>query len=223
MQRLLPSHPHPTHIDCVEIDPLLPPLAEKYFGFIPRKTTTTVLVMDAQDYIVLPPVSIPTSVPTPTPPLDFLILDLDSKDVGLGMTAPPPVFLSAPLLASMYDRLGEGGIALINVAARDPHLLQSSLSSLRAQFTCLNAVGEEAGVGEAVYVLQPSLENVNITVICLKTPPCIPRGESGGGGKGGKKSIPHSRPAAVQYRTALQTWIKVILYYLLSCNVICSY
>eukprot|EP01031_Cornospumella_fuschlensis_P028507 gene28507-34415_t len=197
LQRLLPAQ-----LDCVEIDPRLPALAEKHFGFVPRKSATTVLVMDAQDYLV--------SGSAAVPPLDFVILDLDSKDVELGMTAPPAVFLTAPVLAGLYGRLAEGGVALINVAARDPQLLRSALSSLRQQFQCDTSLSEREdsdGVAESVYVLQPSLENVNITVICLKTQTPARRAETVGGGNAGKKTIVSPRPT-VQYRMALQAWMK---------------
>ena len=92
---------------------------------------------------------------SPTSLLDALFIDVDCKDASSGVTAPPPAFVTQDVLQTMHRLLGDEGILVLNVAARDEAYMEEILTRLTKLFA-------------QVYKLQPSEENLNIVVIGVK-------------------------------------------------------
>jgi spermidine synthase len=67
--------------------------------------------------------------------LDFIVIDVDSKDAGAGMSCPPVAFVNQAYLQSLYALLQpNGGILAINVAARDINLFKATCQSVQSVF-----------------------------------------------------------------------------------------
>jgi hypothetical protein len=98
-----------------------------------------------------------------------ILLDVDSKDNSLGLSAPPASFLAPALLAHLHDRvLLPGGSLCVNVVARDMSKLAALIAQLKDIF-CAPATADEANVvlGK-VYCIKPSAETVNLAVHAVK-------------------------------------------------------
>mmetsp|Transcript_23781 Transcript_23781/g.34043 ORF Transcript_23781/g.34043 Transcript_23781/m.34043 type:complete len:701 (+) Transcript_23781:295-2397(+) len=90
--------------------------------------------------------------------LKLLCIDADSKDPGLGMSAPPKAFTSDQALRDMLAVLCPGGVLFLNVVARS----SASLADLLAR---LGAACRE--VGGKLLSARPSEETVNVGVLVL--------------------------------------------------------
>ena len=99
--------------------------------------------------------------------LDFLFIDVDSKDPSLGMSAPPQAFITRAALQTMHAVLRPGGLLALNLVARTASLRQALLALLRSVF----GSEEEAGGGEQrrVFTVRGSEEDVNVTVLAVKS------------------------------------------------------
>lgn len=130
LQATLPS----THLTVVELDASVVTVAEKYFGFV-RNDQTTVRVGDGlsltpsveesiiNDSIVLEPSS-----------LDFIAVDVDSKDSTVGMSCPPQTFVEVSYLTRLKSLLHPDGWLIMNVSARDPTMFELAKANVQAVF-----------------------------------------------------------------------------------------
>jgi hypothetical protein len=130
LQATLPS----THLSVVELDASVVTVAEKYFGFV-NNDKTTVRIGDGlslmssedesmtNDCIVLEAAS-----------LDFIAIDVDSKETTVGMSCPPKAFVKVPYLIRLKSILNPDGWLIMNVSARDPAMLELVKSNVQAVF-----------------------------------------------------------------------------------------
>ena len=105
--------------------------------------------------------------------LDVIIVDADSKDPSLGMSAPPAAFVSIESLVCMRSLLRPGGLLLVNVVARS----DSAMEALKKLFLQVFVdVGEEKNPPEdqrvlergQVFSLRPSEDEINVLLIGRK-------------------------------------------------------
>ncbi len=71
-------------------------------------------------------------LPSPpfTPPYSAIFVDIDSKDMSVGMSCPPLEFVSTSSLTTFHSLLwDDGGVLLINVAARNASLCSASVDA----------------------------------------------------------------------------------------------
>jgi hypothetical protein len=70
-----------------------------------------------------------------TESLDFIVIDVDSKDTGTGMSCPPAAFVEVAYLQILSSLLRPStGVLAINVSARDPSLFQNVCQTVRSVF-----------------------------------------------------------------------------------------
>lgn len=146
LQKYLPS----LHIDAVELVPELVEVAKKYFGYVPGPLTNTI-VADGLDVI---------NGRYSTTPADTacIILDIDNKDAAAsGVSAPPPAFVTDASLSHMHSLLCEdGGLLIVNAAARTPAALDSIVRSMQRVF------------GGSVVAIRGSDETTNVTLVGIR-------------------------------------------------------
>ena len=67
--------------------------------------------------------------------LDYIVLDVDSKETGAGMSCPPESFVKTSYLQTLFTLLHpDRGILAINVAARDIHLFHKTCQAVQCVF-----------------------------------------------------------------------------------------
>lgn len=176
MQRLLPQ----MNVTAVEIDDQVRLVAEKHFGFTPRRTTQ-VVIADGLQFI---------QQPAEPRAYDLIILDVDGKDLSIGLSAPPKAFVEDAVLQALYNQLTPQGILILNVVSRSQTALQAVIDGLKRAF-------QTSSTNENMFVLQPSKENVNLEIICCKSAPVTEMA--------GKNKVKPS----VQWSRTLDGWLKV--------------
>lgn len=97
-------------------------------------------------------------------PLDFVFIDVDSKDPALGLSAPPKEFIDSITLSLMYNIITTNGICIFNVAARVKSELDAFLKRLVQAWTCHDNQAK-------IFMIKASEETSNLIVIALKLPP----------------------------------------------------
>jgi hypothetical protein len=67
--------------------------------------------------------------------LDYIVIDVDSKETGAGMSCPPAPFVEISYLQTLCNLLRpDHGILAINVAARDANLFHTTCQAVQAVF-----------------------------------------------------------------------------------------
>lgn len=67
--------------------------------------------------------------------LDFIVIDVDSKDTKIGMSCPPAAFVEGIFLETLSSLLRKNtGVLAINVSARDPTMFQDVCKAVRSVF-----------------------------------------------------------------------------------------
>ena len=102
--------------------------------------------------------------------LDFIVIDADSADPSLGLSAPPRELISDEAIQNMFDSLGDRGQLIVNVAARDESARIALCTRIEAVFRggIDAAVTTESSRVDFVFTLKPSDELVNVIVIAVK-------------------------------------------------------
>ena len=153
------------HLVTCEVDPALIDIAKTYFGYVSSPKTTEVIGDGLEfmknllgEQLSEKPVA---DVPPPTPSqklFDFIVLDADSDDSSLGLTAPPLAFTTMESISTMRRLLSSDGILVINTVARDRKQLNAFLDVITEVFE---------SSGGAVYILRPSDGTVNLTILAV--------------------------------------------------------
>lgn len=160
-------------LQVVELDSVVATVASRWFGFKPD-ASLSVHIGDGLEFGV-----------GATKKYVFIVVDVDSKDTTVGMSCPPEAFLSDSYLGRIKDALADGGVLVLNVAARSPDMYQSALESVCRAFPSSDG---------RVFFLKASDDDVNTVVFALKGgSSCLPSidystASSGATSKGGKKA-----------------------------------
>lgn len=162
LKRYLPA----SRLVVCELDPGLLRIARKYFGFT-TDASVEVLACDGMKYILDASCGSPaaaTAADCPPPPpntqFDYIVLDADSADVSLGLSAPPAAFVTIESVNAMHNILSTNGLLVVNVVARDKNELKKFVDTIRATF---------GPTGGDVYVIKPSDDTVNLTIVAVKS------------------------------------------------------
>ncbi|KFO75398.1 Methyltransferase-like 13 [Cuculus canorus] len=137
------------HMAVVEIDPSMLEVATRWFGFS-QDDRMRVQVSDGLDYVAKLAAEAPAQY-------DTVMFDVDSKDLTVGMSCPPPAFVEKPFLQKVKTILKPEGVFVLNLVCRDAQLKESVLATLREVFPLLYARRIEGEVNEILFC-QPSPE-----------------------------------------------------------------
>ncbi|XP_051661991.1 eEF1A lysine and N-terminal methyltransferase isoform X2 [Manacus candei] len=137
------------HVAVVEIDPSMLEVATRWFGFS-QGDRMQVHLSDGLDYVAKLAAEAPAQY-------DAIMFDVDSKDLTVGMSCPPPAFVEKPFLQKVKTILKPEGIFVLNLVCRDARLKESVLATLRDVFPLLYTRRIEGEVNEILFC-QPSPE-----------------------------------------------------------------
>ncbi|NXG70174.1 MET13 protein, partial [Baryphthengus martii] len=144
------------HVSVVEIDPSMLEVATRWFGFS-QGDRLQVHVSDGLDYVAKLAAEVSALPPAAPAQYDAIMFDVDSKDLTVGMSCPPPAFVEKPFLEKVKTILKPEGVFILNLVCRDAWLKESVLATLREVFPLLYARRIEGEVNEILFC-QPSLE-----------------------------------------------------------------
>lgn len=106
-------------LDVVDIDPIVVQVAKQHFGLIEDSRLKT-HVADGLDYI--------KSISSP---VHLLIIDVDSKDLSLGMNCPPPAFVELGFLQVLKQKIDPNGMFMLNLVCRSKQLYNQVIQTLK--------------------------------------------------------------------------------------------
>ncbi|NXJ10949.1 MET13 protein, partial [Odontophorus gujanensis] len=148
------------HVAVVEIDPSMLEVATRWFGFS-QGDRMQVHVADGLDHIAKLAAEAPAQY-------DTIMFDVDSKDLTVGMSCPPPAFVEKPFLEKVKTILKPKGVFVLNLVCRDARLKESVLAILREVFPLLYVRRIDGEVNEILFC-QPCPESrrdpVELTVL----------------------------------------------------------
>lgn len=143
-------------VDAVELDPAVAAVAKDFFGF-KEDARMTLHVTEGIKFVQDQVRNLPAPA-QPDQPSDgvyhAIIVDVDSKDVTVGMSCPPAAFLEDSFLESVKNLLHPDGLAIFNLSCRSKPLLESTLTKLGTAFAQVCAAQAE--------------EDINKVAVCLK-------------------------------------------------------
>lgn len=76
---------------------------------------------------------------------------MDSKDLSLGMSCPPPTFLANEVLANIKNIIGEKGLFILNLVCRDEKLRGSAMKCLKKYFPAMCTYKLDEDINEVIY------------------------------------------------------------------------
>ncbi|NWI11501.1 MET13 protein, partial [Crypturellus soui] len=131
------------HVVVVEIDPSMLEVATRWFGFS-QGGRMQVHVCDGLDYVA-------KLAAEASARYDAIMFDVDSKDLTVGMSCPPPAFVEKPFLQKVKTILKPEGVFVLNLVCRDAQLKESVLATLREVFPLLYARRIDGEVNEILF------------------------------------------------------------------------
>ncbi|KAK6029132.1 methyltransferase domain protein [Ostertagia ostertagi] len=93
--------------------------------------------------------------------LDVLFVDLAGPVHESGLSCPPAVFLTDPVLCNMKNSLKSNGVIAMNLVTRDEEVAQKAKRSVAAQFPVLFSIRSEEDVNEVLLACATRNENFN--------------------------------------------------------------
>ncbi|NXL44629.1 MET13 protein, partial [Podilymbus podiceps] len=143
-------------VAVVEIDPSMLEVAMHWFGFS-QGERMRVHVSDGLDYVAKLAAEVSVLSLAAPAQYDAVMFDVDSKDLTVGMSCPPPAFVEKPFLQKVKTILKPEGVFVLNLVCRDAQLKESVLATLGEVFPLLYARRIEGEVNEILFC-QPSPE-----------------------------------------------------------------
>ncbi|XP_055859084.1 eEF1A lysine and N-terminal methyltransferase homolog [Episyrphus balteatus] len=129
-------------VTAVEIDPIMLEVAEQYFE----------LKQDKRLHVVIDDgVAFVNRCKEKAIQFDAVLFDVDSKDISLGMSCPPPNFLEPEILESLKYVIGPKGMFILNLVCRDEQLREQAVSNLNKVFTSCCCYKLDEDVNEVIY------------------------------------------------------------------------
>ncbi|NXD70144.1 MET13 protein, partial [Eolophus roseicapillus] len=128
-------------VAVVEIDPSMLEVAIRWFGFS-QGDRMQVHISDGLDYV---------AKLAAEAQYDAIMFDVDSKDLTVGMSCPPPAFVEKHFLQKVKTILKPEGVFVLNLVCRDVQLKESVLATLREVFPLLYVRRIEGEVNEILF------------------------------------------------------------------------
>lgn len=205
LQKYLPA----LQMTACDIDETVYEIAKKLFGFEANRNTQVVI----QDGAALLNQIWEQSRCDETLLKDLIVVDVDSKDPSLGLSAPPREFITFEMLEHMHQILRPGGVLVFNVVARSKTMLADFIGRVKIAFNAqasnvLNPSSLDHLRGR-VLEMKPADENVNICLVCLKAGWRQQPNPVISSGKNSKRSAVPSVEESIQWSKTLSSWLSV--------------
>ncbi|KAI8512371.1 Methyltransferase-like protein 13 [Branchiostoma belcheri] len=139
----LHKHFSKIQMDVVELDQSILQVAEGWFGF-QQDDRMRVHIADGLVYLK-------ERAKQGSRSCHVVILDVDSKDVTLGMSFPPQPFVQKECLTNIRDVLHEDGLFILNLSCRNTTLRASVIESVRSVFPRILSKKIEDEVNEILF------------------------------------------------------------------------
>uniref|UniRef100_A0A912MPY0 Methyltransf_11 domain-containing protein n=1 Tax=Haemonchus contortus TaxID=6289 RepID=A0A912MPY0_HAECO len=131
-------------VEGVELDGDLVNVAAQWFALPSHDTRLSVKVMDAVVYLEQ------ISARDEKEKLDMMFVDLAGPVHESGLSCPPAIFLTDPVLCNMKNSLNSNGVIAMNLVTRDEEVALNAKRSMAAHFPTLYSIRSEEDVNEVL-------------------------------------------------------------------------
>ncbi|XP_063796059.1 eEF1A lysine and N-terminal methyltransferase isoform X2 [Pseudophryne corroboree] len=132
-----------SQVEAVEIDPSVLDVACHWFGFLQDER----LKVHLADGLV----HINDLADKGSASYDVVMFDVDSKDLSLGMSCPPPAFVQKTFLQNVKKILKADGVFILNLVCRDPVLKGQVINDIHEVFPLIYTQKIEDEVNEILF------------------------------------------------------------------------
>ncbi|XP_023292079.2 eEF1A lysine and N-terminal methyltransferase homolog [Lucilia cuprina] len=129
-------------VTAVEIDPMMLEVAEQHFD-LKQDKRLNVVIDDGLAFL--------QNCKNEGIKYDAVLFDVDSKDLSLGMSCPPPTFLADTVLSNITSIIGDKGLFILNLVCRDETLRANALESMKKVFPSICTYKLDEDINEVVY------------------------------------------------------------------------
>ncbi|KAK3593719.1 hypothetical protein CHS0354_013617 [Potamilus streckersoni] len=133
------------HIDVVDIDHTVVTMATDWFEFIPDNKMS-IYVQDGIQYIKNEVIKGHQS--------HVIMLDVDSKDVSVGMSCPPKPFVEIEFLQQIHQSLHPGGVFVLNLVCRNLELKKEIITRIKSLFDPVYVRPIEDEINEVIFAVK---------------------------------------------------------------------
>lgn len=153
-------------LSVVELDASVVTVAEQYFGFDRSDTARTIVHIG--DGLAVSPDDLSGGIHVaPKESLNFIAIDVDSKDKSVGMSCPPQTFVNIAYLTTLKTLLKPNkGLLVINVSARNPAMFEFVMQNVQSVFETVFITGQDDD--------DELKEDVNVVVLALASKTALP-------------------------------------------------
>ncbi|KAL5011998.1 hypothetical protein ScPMuIL_010549 [Solemya velum] len=137
-------------LGVIDIDPAVVTIATDWFGFQPDERMK-VHVADGLEYI--------EKYTNDEKKHHAVMMDVDSKDLTVGMSCPPEPFIQTNILEAVRNMLHPGGVFILNLACRNEDLKKTVLERIRTIFESVYVKDLEGEVNAVVYAIAGDLKS----------------------------------------------------------------
>lgn len=136
--------PH-MHHTVIEIDSSVVEIAKSYFGFCEGPQ----MAVHVGDGLAISSLNSNMSIQAngmlnfQAGSISSIVIDVDSKDLTIGLSCPPEKFIDSTYLSTLSNILSPNGILAVNVSARNPAMLNQVIESLYSVFGTLLIGGDD--------------------------------------------------------------------------------
>ncbi|GFY49836.1 eEF1A lysine and N-terminal methyltransferase [Trichonephila inaurata madagascariensis] len=133
------------NVEVVELDPCILDVAKKWFNLV----TDNRLLVHIADGLTFIQEAVNKGLK-----YDIVILDVDNKDMSLGISGPPVAFLETTVLQNMSELVYDSGLVFINLACRNSELYKEAYSKLKSVFKVMYSRKIPEEVNEVIYCIK---------------------------------------------------------------------
>lgn len=172
-------------VEVVELDPKIVEVARDYFGFV-EDSRMSVIVADGLDrirelaslnskctennnnYDAQNNENVDDKIGgdniegnnnnTKVQTKQIIIIDVDSKDVSVGMSCPPRSFVEKEFLQSVRKTLDNEGVLMINLVCRSEKILSEVMETIKEVFDQIIEIKMEEDVNRIIFCFSNSLK-----------------------------------------------------------------
>ncbi|GFG39691.1 hypothetical protein Cfor_05238 [Coptotermes formosanus] len=136
-------------ITAVDIDPAMLEVATEYFDLV-QDEKLDVYIRDGTQFI--------EQAAEKGTSFHAVLIDVDSKTPGAGMSSPAPQFLELSLLQDIKKCVGDKGLFILNLVCRTSELREEAINNLKAIFKSVSSCKMEQEVNEIIFCTDGGIE-----------------------------------------------------------------
>lgn len=134
-------------VEAVEIDPAVIDVAKKWFN-LQLNEHLAVHIADGLEFIA--------EINQLGHQKHVIILDIDNKDVSIGMSSPPESFVAHDVLSMLHASLKPSGVFILNMLCRSQQKRQEVLSTLKEVFAFVFGAKNREDLNETLFCIPKS-------------------------------------------------------------------